>query len=228
MITFKDILVLIKKYWYYLLATLIVIIAGFFIYATFGLPTYYESRTRLYCFAVNEGNISEDKEGHGYTDKFAASHAIAILSSDGVYYELYDILSAEEKIESSAVELKNSISYKLYSNELNIVDISCLNSNNEIAQDVLIKLNTLIENKLKKLPFENTSFKVLVDEYPSLNMIPLKESKNKYYIFGLLLGVIACGAELIVFGYFAMKKGLIGRTDKKLVDEKGDNTLAVN
>lgn len=228
MITFKDILVLIKKYWYYLLATLIVIVVGFSLYATFALPTYYKSNTRLYCFAVNEGSISEDKEGYGYTDKFAASHAIAMLASDGLYYELYDLLSEEEKFKKNALELKQSISYSLYSNELNIVDIQCEALDNETAQKVLIKLNTLIEGKLQKLPFENTSFKVLVDEYPSLNMIPLKESKNKYYIFGLLLGVIACGVELIVFGYFAMKKGLIGHAEKKLVDEKGENTLAVN
>lgn len=228
MITFKEILILVKKYWYYLLATLIVIIVGFSLYATFALPTYYKSNTRLYCFAINEGNVSEDKEGHGYTDKFAASHAIAMLSSDGLYYELYDVLSAEEKAKSSAVDLKKSISYKLYSNELNIVDISCIALNNEAAQGILIKLNTLIESKLKKLPFENTSFKVLVDEYPSLNRIPLKESKNKYIIYGLLLGVIACSAELIVFGYFAMKKGLIGQSDKKIVDEKSDTTVTVN
>lgn len=228
MITFKDILVLIKKYWYYLLATLIVIVVGFSLYATFALPTYYKSNTRLYCFAVNEGNISEDKEGHGYTDKFAASHAIAMLSSDGLYYELYDMLSEQEKGKKTAVELKESISFNLYSNELNIVDISCIALNNEIAQGILIKLNALIESKLKKLPFENTSFKVLVDEYPSLNMIPLKESKNKYYIYGLLLGAIACGVELIIFGYFAMQKGMIGHTDKKLVDDKGDNKVTVN
>lgn len=228
MITFKDILILIKKYWFYLLATFIVIILGFSLYATFGLPTYYESSTRLYCFAVNEGNISEDKEGNGYTDKFAASHAIAMLSSDGLYYELFDLLSEEEKFKKNALELKQSISYSLYSNELNIVDIRCEALNNEIAQKILIKLNTLIEGKLQKLPFENTSFKVLVDEYPSLNKIPLKESKNKYYIYGLMLGLIACGAELIVFGYFASKKGLIGQSDKKIVDEKGNNKVAVN
>lgn len=228
MITFKDILILIKKYWYYLLATLIVIILGFSLYAIFGLPTYYESSTRLYCFAVNEVNISEDKEGNGYTDKFAASHAIAMLSSDGLYYELYDLLNEEEKFKKNALELKQSISYSLYSNELNIVDIRCEALNNEIAQKVLIKLNTLIESKLKKLPFENTSFKVLVDEYPSLNKLPLKESKNKYYIYGLMLGLIACGGELIVFGYFASKKGLIGHVDKKIVDEKGNNKVAVN
>lgn len=228
MITFKEILILIKKYWYYLLATLIVLIVGFSLYATFALPTYYKSSTRLYCFAVNEGNISEDKEGFGYTDKFAASHAIAMLSSDGLYYELFDMLSEQEKGKKTAVELKESISYNLYSNELNIVDISCIALNNEIAQSVLIKLNTLIESKLKKLPFENTSFKVLVDEYPSLNKIPLKESKNKYYIYGLLLGVIACGVELIIFGYFAMQKGLIGHSGKEIVDEKNDNKVTVN
>lgn len=228
MITFKDVLVLVKKYWYYLLATLIVIILGFSLYATFALPTYYKSSTRLYCFAVNEGSNSVDKEGHGYTDKFAASHAIAMLSSDGLYYELYDMLSEQEKSKKTAQELKESISYNLYNTELNIVDINCIALNNDIAQGILIKLNTLIESKLKKLPFENTSFKVLVDEYPSLNKIPLKESKNKYYIYGLLLGVIACGVELLIFGYFAMQKGIIGHTDKKPVDDKRDSKVIVN
>lgn len=148
MITFNEIFTVIKKYWYFLVATIALTILAFSLYAAFALPIKYESSTRLYCFAVND--LPEDnQDNHGYTDKFAASHAIAMLSSDGLYYELYDVLSEEEKSQLSAIELKESISYKLYSNELNIVDISCLNSNNEIAQGVLIKLNTLIETKLK-------------------------------------------------------------------------------
>lgn len=229
LITFKDILVIIKKYWYYLLATLAIFVIAFSLYATFGLPTYYESKTRLYCFAVNEGdNIVEEKDTNRYSDKFAASHAIAMLSSDGFYYELYDMLTEQEKNKKSAVDLKQSILYKLYSNELNIVDISCINTDNKLAQGILIKLNTLIESKLKKLPFENTSFKILVDEYPSLNNIPLTESKTKYYIYGIFFGVIVCCAELIVFGYIAAKKGLIKRAETSKIDEKSDNKVAAN
>lgn len=227
MITFNEIFIVIKKYWYFLVATITLTILAFSLYAAFALPIKYESSTRLYCFAVND--LPEDiQDNHGYTDKFAASHAIAMLSSDGLYYELYDVLSEEEKSQLSAIELKESISYKLYSNELNIVDISCLNSNNEIAQGVLIKLNTLIETKLKKLPFENTSFKVLVDEYPSLNRIPITESKNKYYVYGILIGLIACVIELAVFSYVLIKKGLIKRAEPKTIDENESKKAIVN